>query len=414
MRESAPSDENEIGPELAGRSFAASVFFLFVAAGLGFFLRHLNIKPLVGIHYGYWLHAHSHVAFLGWVFNAFFAAALMHFVPLAAAARYRILWWTMQVAVLGMLVTFPLQGYAAASIAFSTLHLVASAIFAGLLWRRNRAHASARAHLKGGLFFMLLSGVGPLALGPVVAFGFRETPAYNLAIYFYLHFQYNGWFLFFLQALVLQLAIERGLKPDTGGARAAAWSLFAGCMLTYAQSAFWLSPPEIVYAFGFAGAVLQLIGLYQLGRSLGAWREAFPETERRLWLLAAACFTLKLLLQFAGTHHAVQSLLMGRSHIIAFLHLVYLGVVTPALFAWARKVGFLSPGWAYRLGLALFLAGAAATELLLVLPTVLDLIGQPLELSYPVWLLASASLLMVGSAFLLLALRRGKLAAMPR
>ena len=29
--------------------------------------------------------------------------------------------------------------------------------------------------------------------------------------------------------------------------------------------------------------------------------------------------------------------------------------VTPALFAWARKVGFLSPGWAYRLGLALFL-----------------------------------------------------------
>lgn len=383
------------------RSYLVALVFLAVTAVLGFILRHAAVRPLEGVHYNQWLHAHSHVAFLGWVFNAFFAAALRHFVPGGRVAGFAWLWWLMQVAVVGMLVAFPLQGYAPASIAFSSIHLLAAAVFAVRLWARNRAGNPAGFHLKWALFFMLLSGVGPLALGPVIAFGLRETPVYNLAIYFYLHFQYNGWFLFFLQALVLQRAHEAGVSPNALEARKAGWLLAAGCFLTYAQSTFWLSPPVVVHAVGFFGALLQLIGLYLLAVSLAGWSGMALRSTRWLWRLAACALALKFVLQFVGTHHAFEEALLNRSLVVAFLHLVFLGVVTPALLAWGREECLLRGGLRHGCALMLFLLGAVLTEMLLVLPSALSLVGLRPELPYSVWLLGASFLLAAGCVCLI-------------
>ena len=55
--------------------------FFATSAVLGAFLRFLTVHPIAGFNYGHLLHTHSHLAFLGWVFNAFFAIALQWFVP---------------------------------------------------------------------------------------------------------------------------------------------------------------------------------------------------------------------------------------------------------------------------------------------------------------------------------------------
>ena len=66
---------------LGGLAFRVAVGFLVVTTMLGALLRFLALRPLRGWEYGHLLHTHSHLGFLGWVFNAFLALALMRFVP---------------------------------------------------------------------------------------------------------------------------------------------------------------------------------------------------------------------------------------------------------------------------------------------------------------------------------------------
>ena len=135
-------------PSLPRLAFAIAWAFFVLAAGFGFLLRLQVVHPVVPLEYAHLLHTHSHAAFLGWVFNAFFGLALHFFVPQKNHGNYWAVFLVMQLAAVGMLFTFPFQGYAAASIAFSTLHLASGAVFAWKLLRGNVAVAGARVALR--------------------------------------------------------------------------------------------------------------------------------------------------------------------------------------------------------------------------------------------------------------------------
>lgn len=92
---------------------------------MGAFLRLMMLLPVAGLDYNHFLHGHSHLAYLGWIFNAIFVALLYAYLP-GHLKKYRLLFWLLQVAVIGMLISFPIQGYAAVSISFSTLHIFLS------------------------------------------------------------------------------------------------------------------------------------------------------------------------------------------------------------------------------------------------------------------------------------------------
>jgi len=96
-----------------------------------------------------------------------------------------------------MLITFPLQGYGLYSIIISTLHMLFSVI---LLFRFNRetrlTNSEPIRFARMASLFFILSSVGPFAVGILAANGLGHTSWYHLAVYFYLHFQYNGAFTF--------------------------------------------------------------------------------------------------------------------------------------------------------------------------------------------------------------------------
>jgi hypothetical protein len=383
----------------ARRAFGVALVFLVVVAVLGTLLRWQAVWPLAGVNYGYFLHAHSHAAFLGWVFNAFIALAFVFFIPTDQYRAHRRLFIVLQIAVAGMLVVFPIQGYAAVSIAFSTLHMGGSFVFAWWLWRNNLAASIARGPLRVALVFLVASGLGPLSLGPLAANGLRDTPAYHLSVYFYLHAQYNGWFLFFLQAVLLQSATRRGVTVDENDARRAMHWLTVGTVLTFAQSTLWLSPPGWVYSIAGMGGVAQLVGCFFLLRSfLGAWAR-LTGTIRVLAGLAVGAFLLKHALQAAAAWPVLGALGSHRFIVIAFLHLVFLGVVAPALFAWAIGLGWLPDHRLTRFGLGLFLAGASVTELLLVAVP----FGLPAGFPLPISLIGTALAMVAGAIGLLAA-----------
>ena len=103
-------------------------YFLIIAF-LGVLLRLFYIVD-VPINYRFIVHSHSHVALLGWLYTAL--TSLIYYVYLRdkpITKKYKILFWSTQITIIGMMISFPFAGYALFSILFSTLFLFGSYFF---------------------------------------------------------------------------------------------------------------------------------------------------------------------------------------------------------------------------------------------------------------------------------------------
>jgi hypothetical protein len=366
------------GGEARQRARLALGYFLLVAL-MGLLLRWFFVSPVAGVNYKYVLHAHSHVALLGWLYGAFFALLLYAFPPRLAAQRksFKRQFLLTQVAVVGMLLSFPVQGYAWASITFSTLHLLLSYWFAWSFWRQvnqhqpwRERHAVSIKFIGAGLIFLVLSSLGPWALGPVMALGLSGSVIYYSAIYFYLHFQYNGWFLFAGLGLFFWLLETHQMLINRQAAERAFWFLALACVPAYALSVLWAHPPVAVYGIGGAAALLQLAGavwlLYGLWQQRSSILHLLASWPRWLLQLALFSFVLKIILQTASAWPYVADLAYRvRYFIIAYLHLSLLGFVSLLVLGLLMQQRLLRVGPYGRSGLILLLAGFAASELLL-------------------------------------------------
>ncbi len=399
--------EATVSPE---RMFAVAWIFFTVAAGLGFLLRWQVIWPLPGIDYGNVLHAHSHVAFLGWVFNAFFALAVRLFVPSGHERKYAVLFVVTQAAVIGMLIAFPLQGYARESIVFSTAHMVCAAVFIIWLLRENEASPTIRLYLWAAGIFLLISSLGPLALGPLMVAGMRASPWYDFAVAYYLHFQYNGWFLLFLMAAVLQAMGRQGGRAFEAPARRASGWLVAGCVLTLAVSALPMRPPAWVFVAAALGAVAQCVGCYQFVRAVCGPERLFQGRGERLlaWLasLALAAFLLRTLLLALAAWPGLIGLVTNHFTIIVFMHLVFLGTVVPMLIAFAIYFGWIRNHAACWAGLTLLAAGALASQATLAYLPLAGWFGWPSFPHFPKTQLIAAGAMLAGVLLMVPGLRR--------
>lgn len=312
-----------------------------IAGAMGVLLRLQLLHPISFITYPYLLHGHSHVVLLGWTFNALFLAITASFLPPAPSNGYRWAWILFQVAVLGMLVFFPIQGYAAGSIAFSTLHVFVSYYLALRLWADTNKDKSLSARLLGwGLFFLVFSTLGPYALGILKAKQLQETIWYNLAIYFYLHYLYNGWFALGCLALLFR-GLERGqLMPPARAANRFLVAIVSSAAGTVALSALWTHPPIWVWVIGVFFGLLQLVaGGWLIG---WLWRHRDILAARllpqslALGKLALISVALKLIIQaLSALPWAAEWAYLQRHLVIAYLHLVFIGVITFVLLAWA-------------------------------------------------------------------------------
>ena len=80
----------------------------FIAALMGLTLRYFFINT-IPINYRFLTHAHSHVAMLGWVYLMLFTLIVHYFVPNNKKAVFNNLFWLTEIAVVGMMVSFPIS-----------------------------------------------------------------------------------------------------------------------------------------------------------------------------------------------------------------------------------------------------------------------------------------------------------------
>lgn len=359
----------------------ASFFNLVLVAVAGVMLRAIPFTDAIPFSFKNLLHGHSHFAFGGWIMPILLALILKLFPDLSRKVAYkhwRNIAFLLLFSAYGMLVSFPLQGYDVASIFFSTLSVLGGYYLVAVLWKalQGAPQKSSNLFLRWGLFFLAISAIGPFATGPLIAMGKQGTPLYYNSVYFYLHFQYNGWFTFAVLALLyrqlehLKLAIhsKRVLK------------LFAlSCVPSFALSLLWNSPAAIYYFIGGTAALLQLAGLFYLWKDVQHFRPSHGWLKPLL-LAALGAFALKLVLQVASALPAVaQMAYLNRNFIIAYLHLVLLGFISLFAMATAFQHFYIRHSIYIKVGLLLFFFSFLSTELLLAAHAM----GPSLDFSMP-------------------------------
>ena len=340
---------------------------------MGLLLRGAFVWGLSWIDYLNVLHGHSHVAMLGWVYLALFMLLGSRFIPAEKWTQpvYSRLFWFTQFTVFGMMIAFPLQGYGAVSISFSALHIFASYVFVYLLWRDHRElRPEVALLLKTALVLMVISTIGVWLLGPIAGSGGRSSTIYQLAIQFYLHFQFHGWFTFAILALLLDVLTKNSELNGTTFRRFYAM-LLASVALTYGLVLAWGYGGLIPLVLNGLGLLLQLMALLLYLRLISDGRrkifQNLSPSVRVLyrfglisWIVKVAVQTVVLIPAAAEVSMVLRPLMIG------FIHLTLLGFISGLLFAMFFSTGNKLPAskWMYA-GMIMFISGFAFTELLL-------------------------------------------------
>ena len=119
------------------------------------------------------------------------------------------------------------------------------------------------------VFFMVVSSVGPFSLGPIIAQGMKDTIWYDLAIYFYLHFQYNGWFLLAIVSLVLfQLK-----DIDRDNWQRALNLFFLSTILNFSLSTLWTNPGWVINIISVLSSLMQIHALFLVRTDLHKYQK---------------------------------------------------------------------------------------------------------------------------------------------
>lgn len=342
-----------------------------IASTMGLSLRLMYVWPMPQVNYQFLLHGHSHIAMLGWVYMMLYGLIYTYFLPQKAQEKpvYKRLFWTTQVAVMGMMIYFPAQGYALFSISFSTLHILCSYYFCRLVWKDAQPKSIPQKKLlRASLLFMILSTCGVWCLGPAIGLMGKGSAFYQIAIQFFLHFQFNGWFLFAVLALFFKF-----LNPAIQSHKFNLFfnSLVVATFLTLALPVSWYLPHPIFQWINVAGVCLQLFafGVFIdcIRPSLQAFWSPLHSLQKTVYCFAIFSLFLKISIQMVTIiPEMAQISHQIRNFVIGFIHLTMLGVISSFLFAFAlQSPYFLSSSKKIFWGIVLFFTGFIATEFLL-------------------------------------------------
>ncbi len=348
-----------------------------IAAFIGLLMRYKMVFPLRFANQTYLLHAHSNFVFCGWVSLTLFSCMVTYMLPEQTKARfaYRVLFILLEIASIGMLVTCLFQGYGLYSVLFIFLFIFVFYVFIIYFWRDYKTvkvPAEIKWFIHGALILFVLSTIAPFLLGYYTITLTGRPMIMRGILYWYLHFQYNGWFTFAVFALLLSWLYKKRLYPSSGRMRVVFVLLFVGVIPEYFLSVIGFYPYawiRVLSAFAvvthfIAGIILFLI-VYKGYRVIPS---IIPRETDLLWKIATAAYFLKIALQFGLLVPSLASFTFSfRPLIIGFLHLVFLCFISFFLigFLLARGRLHIKSRSLAKTGFVLFVIAVLLSEVLL-------------------------------------------------
>lgn len=313
--------------------------YFFLISIMGLLMRLFMVLP-VPIDFQHFLHAHSHVAMLGWVYLGL--SLLLYKVFLSELTKpklQRLIFWVSNVSFIGMLISFPIQGYGLYSISFSCLYLFCTYWFTRFVVKNVPAelkHTLSWKLVRAALFYLVISSLGTWSVGPISAMSGTGSFLFNDALYFFLHFLYSGFFFLSLIAVLIRFLEKRNITFKSDLTDRFYVALNMGIVLSYFLSVLWTKPPALFYIVGIIGALYQIRGYQLFFQILKPYRNLFLQKFGKysyyLMMMATCLLIIRIGMQLiSGIPYFAEVAFNYRDFIIGYLHMVFLGIVSPML-----------------------------------------------------------------------------------
>lgn len=281
--------------------------------------------------------AHSHFAFYGWIAMAIYFLIVNDLKSKLPMQKYNKYFWVAGInlfASYGMLAAFTYKDYYWLSITFASVALFCGWAFLFMLYKdfKNEKSTSILWYL-GALFFAFVSSIGIFTLSYLTATKQITSDSLLSSIYFYLHFQYNGFFLFSCIGLLLSQLSKIGVSLNKKQNSILFYSFFIGCLFTYGLSVLWYELPLWLYLLTIIGTVLQTFGSILLAKVFIKNRKKIKQnvTSLQRWVLfyVGGAFYVKIFLQLISIFPSISHYAFDyRNVTIAYLHLVLLACIS--------------------------------------------------------------------------------------
>jgi len=356
----------------AKKQFIISLYFFLAIALLGLILRAVPVFD-IPINFHNFLHAHSHVAFLGWLHGAFIAFISYIFLKDKLQTRFfKYIYWFTILNIIGMYFSFPIQGYKAFSIAFLSLFLVGTYFFLYYFFKNKsntQKYPATYKFVRAGLWLQFLSSLSPWSLVFILKIFGKNSNFYKFDIFYYLHFQYNGWFLFALIGLTFYLLERRGITINYKQVNLIYKLMLIAVFLGYFSNTLWAKPGWIFNLISMAGGLAEIIAFLILLRILLRYRRylkhQISSVSYQILLIVLLLLYTKATLQFIGSLQYYADLSYHiRDFIIGYLHLIMLGIFSSFLLVLGHEFEFFR---LKKIPFILFFTGFVVTETLIFL-----------------------------------------------
>ena len=301
------------------------IVFGLLGAFLGLLIRFFFAQTTFGFPIKNLIHSHSHVMLLGFLFNALMVLIWKFFTKGIDTISYRY-YIALQICVGGMFVAFIIQGYALLSILFSTLHLWIGYVFLIRLWKNVEGSKQLVSLVKLGIAFYFISSIGPYCLGPLMVFNLQESPWYQQAVFFYLHFQFFGAFLVWLLAVFLKNTSAQITKKHV-------WVIGLSIIGLYTHSLDYHFNHWLIQSIGGVSSALLLFVFISFAQSIKRFKKGYYYIYGVL-LAVGICNVLG---SFPQVVHLVET---NHYLLIAWFHFLFLGLFVP--FIWVELPIYIS------------------------------------------------------------------------
>ncbi|WP_073369619.1 hypothetical protein [Flavobacterium fluvii] len=353
-----------------------SLLNLCIVAALGVLMRYKIGFEFPYLDQKYLQHSHSHFAFSGWLSHTLMVLTVYFLqtkITNFNGNKYKSIIIANLVCSYGMLVSFIIEGYGLVSIILSTASIFVSYAFAYRYIKDLKSLDDdwiAKKWLKAAVFFNVISSLGTFYLAYMMASKNIVLDLYHSSIYFYLHFQYNGWFFFACMGLAFGFL---NLRKSEHSFYETSFKLFAAaCVPAYFLSTLWLDLPLWLYAITVIAAIVQVFTWFKLlSILLKTRRNSFenyaPLLRYILWFVSLA-LSIKLLLQLGSTIPAISQLAFGfRPIVIAYLHLVLLAIISLFVLFYIYANHLIIINQNIKHGIFLFSIGVLLNEIVLAI-----------------------------------------------
>jgi hypothetical protein len=351
-----------------------SLLNLCIVAALGVLMRYKIGFEFPYLDQKHLQHSHSHFAFAGWLGHTLMVL-MVYFLQTKIvdfkSNKYKAIIIANLICSYGMLVSFIIEGYGLVSIVLSTASILVSYVFGYRFIKDLKLlddDLLAKSWFKASIFFNIISSLGTFYLGFMMASKNVVQDWYLSSIYFYLHFQYNGWFFFACMGLAFGFLNLR--KSEHSFYETSFWLFAIACVPAYFLSTLWLDLPLWIYIITVIAAIIQVFAWFKLLVVLLKARknalENYSPLLRYILLFVSFALSIKLILQLGSTIPFISNLAFGfRPIVIAYLHLVLLAIITLFIFfyIYANHLMFISKKIKY--GILLFSIGIFLNEIVL-------------------------------------------------